>query len=156
MEKITKKNIYTALVNFAEDGALVFNTAKGAEVEITMDVLKAFAEKELEQLEKKATKAKEAAAKKKSEVDALGEKVKQALTDEYEPIADIAARIEDEDATISKITYRLTKLVTAGIAEKTDLKIKGSEGQKTRTVKGYKLAGEITEEEEVEEEVVEE
>lgn len=154
MEKITKKMIYTALVELAETVEFETLTATLDEenvVEIPVETLKEFALKELEQLEKKAAKAKEAAAKKKSEVDALGEQVKQALTSEYEPIADIAARIEDEEATVSKITYRLTKLVAAGIAEKTDLKIKGGEGQKTRTVKGYRLAGEATEEEVIEE-----
>lgn len=140
MEKITKKNIYTALVNFAETGTMVFDTAEGAKVEITMDVLKAFAEKEIEHLDKKAAKAKESAAKRKSEADGLMKAVEAVLTDEYETIADIAAKVDFEDATVSKVTYRLNKLVEAGVADKKDLKISGSDGKKGRTVKAYKLA----------------
>ena len=60
-------------------------------------------------------------------------------TEEFEPIADIAARIEGEDVTVAKVTYRLTQLVKNGEAEKTELTIPGSEGSKARKVQGYKL-----------------
>ena len=73
------------------------------------------------------------------------EAIQAVLTDEFETIADIAAKVEDEDATVAKCVYRLNALVEAGIAEKTDMKVTGAEGKK-RTVKGYKLAGEPVDE----------
>ena len=62
-------------------------------------------------------------------------------TEDFEPIADIAARIEGEDVTVAKVTYRLTQLVKNGEAEKQELTIPGGEGQKARKVQGYKLIG---------------
>ena len=62
-------------------------------------------------------------------------------TEEFEPIADIAARIEGEDVTVSKVTYRLGQLVKNGEAEKTQIEIAGDEGQKKRKIMGYKLIG---------------
>lgn len=137
MDKMTKRNVYTALINFAETGKMSFDTEDGA-VEVGGEALKAFAENEIALLDKKAAKAKESAAKKRAEGDALLEAVKAALTNEFESIADITARIEGEDVTVSKVTYRLNSLVESGVAEKTDIKV-SAEGQKTRTVKGYKL-----------------
>ena len=52
--------------------------------------------------------------------------------DEFESIADIAARVEGDEVTIAKVSYRLTQLVKAGKAIKDDIKIE------KRTVKGYK------------------
>lgn len=138
MEKITKRNVYTAMINFAEGGEMSFDTEDGV-VMIDGETLKAFAENEIALLDKKAAKAKESAAKKRAEGDALLEAVKGALTDEFEPIAEIAARIEGEDVTVSKVTYRLNALVEAGVAEKTDVKLP-VEGKKSRTVKGYRIA----------------
>lgn len=138
MTKITKKNIYTALVNYAQTGFMTFETESGS-VDITAEMLEAFATKELALLDKKAAKAKETAAKRKTEADKLMKVVAAVLTDEYEPIADIAARVEVADATVSKVTYRLNKLVEAGVAEKCDLKLAATEDKKARTVKGYRL-----------------
>lgn len=137
MEKMTKKNIYTALVNYAETGVMSFET-EDAEVVVDAEALRAFAENEIALLDKKAAKAKESAARKRAEVSPLYLAVQDALSDEYEPIAEIAARVEGEDVTAAKVTAQLTKLVKAGIAEKDDIKVAGGEGKKTRTVKGYR------------------
>ena len=56
-------------------------------------------------------------------------------------VAGAKARIEGEDVTVAKVTYRLTQLVKNGEAEKTELTIPGAEGQKARKVQGYKLIG---------------
>ena len=66
-----------------------------------------------------------------------------ALTHEFEPIAEIAARIEGDDVTVSKCTYRLNKLVDNGVAEKQPIKVPGSDGKKTRTIQGYKLRDDV-------------
>lgn len=139
MEKMTKRNFYEALVNFANGGEFYYS-ADGTEVVVDNEAIIAFAENEIALLDKKATKAKERAASKKADSDELTEAVRAALsTEEFEPIAEIATRIEGEDVTVAKITYRLTQLVKAGVAEKTEITIDGGEGQKKRKVQGYKL-----------------
>ena len=141
MEKITKREMYEALINLATTGNLEYDSAEGA-VTVTGDALKVFAENEIALLDKKAVKAKERAATKRAEGDALTDAVRAAMsTEEFEPIADIAARIEGEDVTVAKVTYRLTQLVKNGEAEKSELTIPGGEGQKSRKVQGYKLIG---------------
>ena len=137
MEKMTKRNVYEALINYATTGVMSYDGN-----EVTAEALAAFAENEIALLDKKAAKAKERAATKKAEGDELTADVRQVMsTDTFEPIAEIAARIEGEDVTVAKVTYRLTQLVKNGEAEKSELTIPGGEGQKSRKVQGYKLIG---------------
>ena len=137
MEKMTKRNVYEALINYATTGVMSYDGN-----EVTAEALAAFAENEIALLDKKAAKAKERAATKKAEGDELTAVVRQVMsTDTFEPIAEIAARIEGEDVTVAKVTYRLTQLVKNGEAEKSELTIPGGEGQKSRKVQGYKLIG---------------
>ena len=132
MEKITKREMFEALVE----------AANGAEFKFTAEELIAFAENEIALLDKKAVKAKERAATKKAEGDELTEAVRAAMSaEEFEPIADIAARIEGEDVTVAKVQYRLTQLVKNGEAEKEQITIPGGEGQKARKIMAYKLIG---------------
>lgn len=139
MEKMTKRNVYEALINLANTGNLVYASDEG-DVTVTGEALIAFAENEIALLDKKAVKAKERAAQKRAEGDELTAVVRQVMsTEDFEPIADIAARIEGEDVTVSKITYRLGQLVKNGEAEKTQIEIAGGEGQKKRKVVAYKL-----------------
>ena len=137
MEKMTKRNVYEALINYANTGVMSYDGN-----EVTAEALTAFAENEIALLDKKAIKAKERAASKRAEGDELTGAVRAAMsTEDFEPIADIAARIEGEDVTVAKVTYRLTQLVKNGEAEKQELTIPGAEGQKARKVQGYKLIG---------------
>lgn len=135
MEKITKREMYEALVAYAE--------ATNMEVEvgetlITAADFVAFATKEIEQLDKKAVKAKERAAAKRAEGDALTEAVLGVLTADLQTAAEVAAQIEDEEATVAKVSYRLGALVKDGKAVKEDVKV-DRDGKKA-TLKGYKLA----------------
>ena len=139
MEKYTKRNMFEAIVNFANGGHMAFEDAEGTVHVVTHDILAEFAEKEIAALDKKAEKAKERAAQKRAEGDELTDAVRAAMSDEdFEPIADIAARIEGEDVTVAKVTYRLTQLVKNGEAEKKELTIPGGEGMKARRIQGYK------------------
>lgn len=142
MDKLTKRNIYEALINYATEGIMEYTDKDGSVIEVTPDYIKTFAENEIALLDKKAVRAKETAAKKKEEKDELCEAVLAALTDEFATIADIAAAIEGEDVTVSKVTYRLNKLVSIGEAEKADMKIGGEDGKKARVVKGYRKVSE--------------
>ena len=101
----------------------------------------AFCDKEIASLDAKAAKAKERAAAKKAEADVLMDQVRDALTGEFQTIADIAAAVAEvnADATVSKVTYRLTKLVEAGDAEKTDVTVPGVDGAKARKVKAFRI-----------------
>jgi hypothetical protein len=66
--------------------------------------------------------------------------VQAALTDEFQTIADIAAVVAETnaDATVSKVQYRLGKLVEAGVAAKEQITIPATEGSKARKVMAYK------------------
>lgn len=133
MEKITKREMYEAIAESAR-------TCTPCKYDA--DEIVAFCENEIALLDKKATKAKERAATKAAEGDALTALVEEALTDEYQPIADIAAIVAEKDAeaTVSKVTYRLTQLVKNGVAEKSELTIAGGEGVKSRKIQGYRLS----------------
>ena len=137
MEKMTKRNVYEALINYATTGVMSYDGN-----EVTAEALAAFAENEIALLDKKAVKAKERAATKRAEGDELTAAVRAAMsTEEFEPIADIAARIEGEDVTVAKVQYRLTQLVKTGEAEKEQVTVPGGEGQKARKIMAYKLIG---------------
>ena len=140
MEKITKRNMYEALVNFANGHSLTFTTEEGEHI-VSNEELLAFAENEIGLLDKKTEKAKERAATKKAGADELAEAVYAAMSDEeFEPIAEIAARIEGEDVTVAKVQYRLGQLAKNGEAVKEQITIEGGEGQKPRKAMAYALA----------------
>ena len=132
MEKITKREMFEAIKETFETGSCKFDAA----------VVTAFCDKEIAALDSKAAKAKERAAAKKAEADVLMGQVEDALTDEFQVIADIAAAVAgvNADATVSKVTFRLTKLVESGVAEKTQVTIPATETTKARKVQAYRLA----------------
>lgn len=136
MTKMTKRNVFDALINFANGGELAYETADGM-MDIDMDALRTFAEHEIELLEKKALKAKDTAAKKRAEGDELANAVAAALTDEFQSIAEITAQVEGEDVTVSKVSYRLNALAKNGRAEKGEVVVT-SESGKSKKVVGYK------------------
>lgn len=116
-EKLTERKIYTAIV-------------EGTLEDLDVDAVVAWAEKKIAQLDRKATKAKENAEKKKAEGDALTEAVLASLTTEFEPIAEIASRIEGDDITLSKISYRLNAAYKAGKIEKGEVVLTGEKGKR--------------------------
>ena len=130
MEKITKREMFEAIKETFETGSCKFDAA----------TVMAFCDKEIASLDAKAAKAKERAAAKKAEADVLMDQVRDALTGEFQTIADISAAVAEvnADTTVSKVTYRLTKLVEAGDAEKTDVTVPGVDGGKARKVKAFR------------------
>ena len=127
MEKITKKQMYEGMVAYF----------RGEDTEITEGMFAEFCLAQIADLDKKAVKAKERAAAKRAEGDALTDAVLAVLTGEFQTAADVAAQIEDEDATVAKVSYRLGALVKDGKAVKEDIKV-DREGKKA-VLKGYKL-----------------
>ena len=139
MEKTyTKREMYEVIKALVDAGVI---TGELTETGITEAEVAKFCEKEIALLDKKATKAKERIATKKAEGDELLAAVRQVLSDEdFEPIADIAARIEGEDVTVSKVAYRLTQLVKRGEATKEQITVAGTDGLKSRKIVAYKRA----------------
>ena len=131
MEKITKREMFEAIKETFETGSCKYDAA----------VVTAFCDQEIASLDAKAAKAKERAAAKKAEADVLMGQVEAALTDEFQVIADIATAVAgvNADATVSKVTFRLTKLVESGVAEKTQVTIPATETTKARKVQAYRL-----------------
>ena len=137
MSKLTKKNIYDALINFANSGAMECTIGEEKHT-ITSEELFNFATNEKAQLEKKNVAARKRAAD-KAAADELLNAVASVLTDEFQTIAEVTDRIEGADVTTAKIQYRLNSLVKAGEAEKQELKVTGADGKK-RIVMGYRLS----------------
>lgn len=93
-----------------------------------------FCQDQIVLLDNKSKKAKEKAIEKKANGDALRQLVQDTLTQEYQTISEIYSKIENQEQySKAKVTSRLTQLVKAGLADKTDIKTEN------RTVKGYKL-----------------
>ena len=137
MEKITKREVFVAIMKMAQDGNMhIEDFAEG----LTDAAIVEFCANEIEHLDKKAAKAKEVAATKKAEGDAITEAVFAAMsTTDFESIADITARVEvpGEEITSAKCQYRLGKLVTEGRAEKQEIEVTDDDGKK-RKIKGYR------------------
>ncbi len=117
-----------------------YNTIKDAMAD-NADVV-AFCDKKIAALDNKAAKAKERAAKKAAEGDAITEAIVAVLTAEAQTNADILDQIEtDEDVTVAKIAYRTDKLAKAGRAVKTEVIVADDNGKKRKLV-AYTAAAE--------------
>ena len=96
-----------------------------------------FCDNEIALLDGKAEKAKARNAKKKAEGDALLTAVADILTEDFQTIADITDKIDDEDVTNAKVQARLKKLVDSGVAVKEQISVE-VDGKKTKKM-GYAL-----------------
>lgn len=133
MEKITKKQMYEGMIAYF----------RGEDTEIAEEAFAEFCKAQIADLDKKAAKAKERAAKKKAEADELTELVHSVMTDEFQTGAEVAAAVlaklpEDTDVTAAKVTARITKLVNSGAVVKEQMTVE-VEGKKSKKM-AYKLA----------------
>ena len=130
--KMTKREMFEAIKTGATTGEWTISDVELVE----------FCDKEIELLDKKSAKAKEAAAKRKTEGDALSAVVKAALTDELQTIATITKKVveTDAEATIHKVQYRLSQLEKNGAPVKPKISVGGEDGEKKREAVAYKLA----------------
>lgn len=120
-KKMTKKEMLMELKTLADDC--------GPEYAYLAD----FCDAEIALLDKRAAKAKE----KKAEKDNLLDAVAAVLVEDFVGIADIASKVDDPDATVAKVTYRLNQLVKEGKAQKQEITIPATEGAKARKVMGF-------------------
>ena len=123
-KKMTKKDYFNAIKEIIE----------GTESELK-ETLIYFIENQIASIDTKAAKAKERAAEKKAEGDALRESVKAVLTSELQTADEIFGQLDGEDLTIAKVRARLTQLVNLGEASKEDVKTEDGKSKKA-----YKLA----------------
>lgn len=148
MEKITKKmrfEMLQDLIAAAEEVEVL--TEDG--VAFDFRGLNEFCANEIAQLEKKAVKAKERAAKAKEKPDELRDFVLDVLGDEPLSREEIVeAVLADhpglETATSGRVTTRLTQLIKDGLAAKEQVTV-GEPGNKHKVMK-YFLAGAEVEE----------
>lgn len=114
----TKRELFTEVLELAKE-----NGRKD---------LEKFVLHELELIDKRNEKDRERLAAKKAE-DPLLDGIKSVLTNEYQTLTDIVAKLNYiEDVTAAKVSARLAKL--DGEVERGDVKVA------TRKVKGYKLS----------------
>lgn len=111
---MTKREVYE----------VIGNVFANIEVEGKEDVLEMI-EKEKAALDRKNAKAKERAAEKRAEGDALRNVIEGMLTDEPMTVNDIIAEINDDTLTPAKVVARMTQLVKAEKAVKETVKIEG-------------------------------
>ena len=112
----------------------------GNEMSCSVDEAVEFIDKQIEQLEAKAAKAKYRAAAKRADGDALRETVFQCVDAKPKTIDEITADVIDiaedtSDITKAKVTARLTQLVKNGSVVKEQTKIG------TRKIMTYARAG---------------
>lgn len=123
-KKMTKKDYFNAIKEIIETtesenkGELIY-----------------FIESQIASIDNKAEKAKERAAAKKAQGDALREAVKSVLTDELQTADEICSQIDGEELTVAKVRARLTQLVNLGEASKEDIKTEDG-----KIKKAYKIA----------------
>ena len=113
-----------------------------AQVETTdydIPALIEFVEGEIAALARKAAKAKEKAAEKKTERDELCEAVYAVLTTEPQTRDQVFEQVEGEDISLAKVGARLTKLVASGDVAKTEVASTSASGKKS-TKMAYFLA----------------
>lgn len=128
--KYSKKNYFE----------FIADALNGRDVDVPIDELVAFCQKEIDGIDARNTKARERAAAKREAGDELTEAVFAALTDEPATRAEIAGRINPSfEASVAKTGYRLTQLCKMGRAIKEDIIVTDEDG-KSKKMSGYRLA----------------
>ena len=126
--RITKKVVLEAIKAAAERGADFGDVVSAADVV-------AYADTMIAQLDAKAAKAKEKAAEKKAEGDALRAVVESVITDELQTIEAITEAVKAvegyADVTKAKVTARLTQLIKSEKIHKEQVKLE--DGRKAMT-----------------------
>ena len=123
MEKkiITHKMILEAIKAMAEDGNMHIEDFSP---ELTDTAVAEFCANELNKMEKKRERDREASEKKKME-DAVLDAVRNAMTEDFQTVSDIVNTINNEEITNNKAIHRLTVLAKEGFIEKKEQYIDG-------------------------------
>lgn len=110
-KKVTKKDMFAEIITLARENGRVD--------------IEEFCEVQIEQLNRKAEKAKERKAEKAAKGDALKDAIAAVLTEDLQTAADITEKVmgATEDVSRAKVVARLTKLVKEGVAGKMQVKV---------------------------------
>ena len=110
-KKVTKKDMFAEIITLARENGRVD--------------IEEFCEVQIEQLNRKAEKAKERKAEKAAKGDALKDAIAAVMTEDLQTAADITEKVMDagEDVSRAKVVARLTKLVKEGVAGKMQVKV---------------------------------
>ena len=110
-KKVTKKDMFAEIITLARENGRVD--------------IEEFCEVQIEQLNRKAEKAKERKADKAAKGDALKDAIAAVLTEDLQTAADITEKVRntDEEVSRAKVVARLTKLVKEGVAGKMQVKV---------------------------------
>lgn len=110
-KKVTKKDMFAEIITLARENGRVD--------------IEEFCEVQIEQLNRKAEKAKERKAEKAAKGDALKDAIAAVLTEDLQTAADITEKVLNagEDVSRAKVVARLTKLVKEGVAGKMQVKV---------------------------------
>lgn len=138
--RLTKRHVLDSLVSLTTTGELVFYV-DGVKYELPVESLLAYAEHELDLLDDKVDKARASAEKKKIAGEELEQVVYDALTNEFQTVAEIVERISDPAVTAQKAVYRLSQLYKTGEIEKSSITIPAKKGYKARTFATYRKRG---------------
>ena len=137
-EKYTKAQKYT-------DIETILSQVETADFDVP--ALIKFVQDEKAALARKAAKAKEKAAEKKTERDELCEAVYAVLTTEPQTRDQIFEQVEGEEVTLAKVGARLTKLVAAGNVDKTEVASVSASGKKSTKMAYFLANAEVCDEE---------
>lgn len=133
MNKITAKDKYNALISALTTGETSVDPAELVE----------FCKAKIEELDKKAAKAKERAAAKRAEGDELRELVYSVIgADDFMTRAAVYEALDgkvDDDVTVAKVGARINQLVNDGRVEKTEISIE-RDGKKAKAM-AYRRLG---------------
>ena len=131
--KITKRERFETIAAMAKE---MMNEGIG---DYDFEGIVEFCEAEVAALANRAAKAKERAAAKRAEGDELQAVVLAALSYNPQTRQEVFDQIDGEDVTLAKIGYRLSSLVKAGKAIKSEVAVTGEDG-KTKKLSAYALA----------------
>ena len=133
INKITKRERFETIAAMAKD---MMNEGIG---DYDFEGIVEFCEAEIEALANRAAKAKERAAAKRAEGDELQAVVLAALSYNPQTRQEVFDQVEGENISLAKIGYRLSALVKAGKAIKSEVAVTGEDG-KTKKLSAYALA----------------
>ena len=112
-KKLTKKEVLLGIRTFIN----------GEDTDVTLEDMVDYIDTTLAQLDKKAEKAAERAAKNKAEGDELRAKVLALVTDTPQTADEITASLGDAEVSKAKVVARLTQLVKTEVVKKEETKI---------------------------------